>query len=561
MNRVFIILGVLVLGAVAFVVLSMSGGGKPSQPDDNRKPGQPVREKILHLAIDTEPKTLDPIGITDTISDGVARKVYSTLVRVSKVGDKLDIEPDLAESYDVSPDGKLYTFHLRKGVKFHNGREVKAEDVVYSFKRLLGGESKRPEWLEPMVSGSEEFFKDPKTAKTPLGIKAPDENTVTIELTQAFAPFPQVLCTVNCAVVPKEAVENTAVPFSSHPVGTGPFILKEWKTNQELNFVRNDTYFRGKAKLDGVQFRVIKEPNTRLENYFAGELDASDIPFGRVNESIKRATEANVLRVTNFRTNYIGIGCPNGNFKDKAELKPYGTNKLVRQAIAYAIDRKYLCDTILEGRGTPATGILPPGFPGYKERPGYTHDLAKAKALLEQAGFPGGKGLPPAVILHRNDDNTRKIVQAIANDIEQLGITTDLRAQEWNRFLETVDNAPQQMFLLGWVADYPDPHNFLFVLFHSSQFGPPGNGTWYSNPKVDELTAKARDLTELKDRIPLYQQAEDIILDECPWIVTYCPSNVVLLNKRVKGIREHTTALDTGTEFSSVDFSQIDLDE
>jgi oligopeptide transport system substrate-binding protein len=559
-NRVFIILGVFFLGAVIFVGMSMSGGAPRPTSTGTQDPVQ-VKQKILRLAIDTEPKTLDPIGITDTISDGVARKVFSTLVRVKKEGTTLGIEPDLAESYELSKDGKVYTFHLRKGVKFHNGREVKADDVVYSFKRLLGGESKRPEWLEPMVAGSEEFFKDPKTAKTPLGIKATDDYTFTIELTQPFAPFLEVLCTVNCAVVPREAVEDTQIPFASHPVGTGPFKLAEWKTNQVLNFVRNDGYFHGKPKLYGVRFRVIKEPNTRLENFFAGELHASDIPFGRVEESVKRAGEPNVLRETTFRTNYIGIGSPNGNFKDKEELKPYGTNKFVRQAIAHAIDRKYLCETILEGRGVPATGILPPQFPGYKERPGYPHDLAKAKALLAEGGHPDGKDLPPAVILYRNDENSRKLAQAIGQDLDKIGIQTDLRAQEWNRFLETVDNAPQQMFLLGWVADYPDPHNFLFVLFNSSQFGSPGNGTWYSNPKVDELTNKARDLSDMKERIPLYQQAEDIILDECPWVVTYYPSNVVLLSSKVKGIRENSTALDTGTEFSSVDFANIDIDE
>lgn len=542
MSRFFLFVGVVVVSAALFVFLAMRGGGPASSAN-----------KVLHLAIDTDPKTLDPIAVTDTISDGLARKVHNTLVRFNA---KLEIVPDLADHYEISPDGKLYTFWLRKGVKFHDGREMKSADAVHSLMRLLAPESKRREWLEPMVVGSTAYTKD---ASAPVGIKASDEYTFTIELYAPFAPFIQHLCTVNCAIVSKAAAEDISKPFSRNPVGAGPFKLAEWRTGEVVTFARNDSYYLGKPKLDAIHFHIIKDPNTRLEQFLNGDLDASDIPFGRMKEAIEKAGEENSFAYATYRTNYLGFGMPNGKFTDKADLQPFGTNKLLRQAISYALDREYLCDKVLEGRGIPAIGVLPPGLFGCKaDRPVLSKDIEKAKSLLAQAGFPNGQGLPVLTILHRNDLNTRMTAQVVAEDLQKIGINVELQARDWNAFTGAVEIEPKQAFLLGWVADYNDPDNFLYVLFNTAQWGAPGNHTWFSNPKVDELTEKARNLTDMKDRIPLYHQAEDIILDECPWICTYHARNVILLRKNVTGIREKATPLDTGTEFPQVDFGFVD---
>ena len=551
MNRVLTLLGMYGCGVLVFLSLATHG----SHTDDSTG-------KMLRLAIDTEPKTLDPIGITDTISDGVAHKVFNTLVRLEKdnATRALIVGPELAKAWNVSPDGKTYTFTLLTGVKFHNGREMKAEDAVYSLSRLLSPRSKRSEWIRPMVVGSEEYYKDPKSAVA-LGIKATGEYELTITLNAPFAPFIQHLCTSNCAIVPKEAVEDPTRLFARNPVGTGPFQLVEWRTYQMLLFRRNDDYFRGKPKLSTIRFSVIKDHNVQLEQFLAGDLDAAGIPYGQVKDAIEKAGPGNSLSYSTFRTNYIGIGMPNGKFKDKKDLSPFGTNKLLRQAINYALDRQYLCDTVLEGRGVPATSVLPPGMPAYKERPGWPKDVARAKALLAQAGFPNGEGLPVVTLLHRNDEDTKKIAQSILHDLDQVGIKAELQAREWNKFLDVCENEPQSMFMLGWVADYPDPDNFLYVLFNTSQAGPPGNNTWYSNAEVDALTAKARTLSQMNERIPLYQRAEDIILDESPWICTYHARNKILLRKEVTGIREHVTPLDTGTEFPQVDFAGVDISE
>ena len=559
MGRFFIFVGIVIAAAVLFVVIATSGG---SSTDPGSTPGQGKKSapKILNLALDTDPKSLDPIGITDTLSDGVARKIHNALVRFKR-GENgvLTVAPDLAEKWDVSPDGKLYTFTLRKGVNFHNGREVKAADAVYSLMRLLSIESKRPDWLRPMVVGSEERYKS-QSPKSPVGIKATGEYTMTIELTAPFAPFIQHLCTVNCSIVPKEAVEDESKPFARNPVGVGAFKFESWENNLAVTLTRNDSYYGGKPKLDAIKFFIIKDRNMRVERYFAGELDATDIPYGRMKETLEKAKIENTLTYDTFRTNYIGLGFPNGDFKKKTQdLSPFGTNKLVRQAMNYAIDREYLCDKVLEGRGTPAKGILPPGMLAFKaDRKGWPKDVKKAKELLAQAGFPDGKGLPVLVILHRNDENTKLVGQALAHDLDEVGIKTELQARDWNMFLEMVEIEPRQCFLLGWVADYPDPDNFLYVLFHSKQWGAPGNHTWYVNTEVDALTEKARGIVDMAQRIPLYQKAEDIILEDSPWICTYNVRNVVLLRSNIKGIRENWTPLDTGTEFPQVDFAIVD---
>ena len=479
---------------------------------------------------------------------------------------ELKIIPDLSESFSLSSDNLTYTFKLRKNVHFHNGREMKASDVVYSLKRLMSPTSKRADLMFPFVKGSETYYKSNKADEVThddpnLGIRAVDDYTVEIELGAPFAPFLHHLSTISCAVVPKEAAESKTSIFSRSPVGTGPFKLMEWASNQHLLFERNNDYFAGKPKLERLRFMIFKDRVLQLQNFMAGELDASVIPNGHVKTSEAAVGPENVLESDAMRTNYVGIGCPNGKFANKPDLTPFGTNKLLRQAMSYALDRDYLCTKLAEGRSIPAYGVLPPGMQGFnKNRKPMVKDLDKARALMTQAGYPGGKGLPPISMLYRNDEDTKNVCQAIQHDFKEIGIRVELNPLEWSRFLENVENEPQAMFYLGWVADYPDPDNFLFVLFNSKQWGSAGNHTWYSNKEVDALTQQARQVADMSERAKIYARAEDIILDEAPWICTVHLVNKVLLRKEIKGIRERVTPLDTGTEFPQVDFKDVEIE-
>jgi oligopeptide transport system substrate-binding protein len=552
MGRLFVLLGIIVAAAIAFLLLATGGGS------DER--ALLPEGKVYRVAMEAEPQTLDPIGITDVFSDGVGRKLYNTLVRLQRYGDELRIEPDLCETMpEITDGGRVYTFTLRKNVTFHNGRAMTSADVVYSLMRLLGPESKRAIWIKPFVKGSEAYYKS-DNKNVPVGITAVDDYTVRIELEKPFAPFIQHLCTVNCAVVPREAVEDKTKPFARNPVGTGPFKIVLWKDNKRILMARHDAYHHGKPKLAGLRYTIQPEAPTRMELFFQGELDVCDIPVGRLKEAKERAGAEQVLETVTFRTNYLGFGFPNGDFRNKKDLDIWGKNKLLRQALNYAIDREYLCNTVLEGKGKPAKSILPPGMPGYSERPGWKKDLKKAKELLAQAGYPEGKELPPLNIYCMQETDVRLIAQAVANDIAQLGIDVRLQTRERNEFYKLTAREPLQSYLLGWVADYNDPDNFLFVLFHSGQWGDEGNHCWYGNPEVDKLVEEARDTVKMEDRVPLYQKAETIILEDAPWIVTYHAVNIVLVGKQVKGIREKITPLDTGVEFSNIDFAFVDLE-
>lgn len=553
MGRLLVLVAIIAAAIIAFLALSTGGG-----TDNSGKSGD-AAGKTFRIAMEAEPASLDPIGITDVYSDGVGRKIYNTLVRLERKGDALIIAPDLCEALpEITDEGKTYTFKLRKNIKFHNGREVKAADAVYSLLRLLNPESKRADWLKPFVKGSEARYKSGNPS-VPVGITAVDDYTLKIELDQPFAPFIQHLCTVNCAVVPKEAVDDKSKPYARNPVGTGPFKLVQWIDNNLIRLERHDDYHHGKPKLAGIRYSILKEAHVRMEKFFQGELDASDIAVGKLKEARERSGGTSILETKTFRTSYLGFGFPNGDFKSREDLQVYGRNKKVRQAINYAIDRNYLCNTILEGKGAPAKSILPPGMPAYKEREGWKKDLTKAKALLAEAGFPDGKGLPPLSIYCMVESDVRMIAQALANDIQQLGIKVELQTRERNKFYAMVGVEPHQSYLLGWVADYNDPHNFLYVLFHSGQWGDAGNHCWYSNTEVDKLTEEARDRVKMEERIPLYQKAEDIILDDAPWIPTYHVVNIVLLSPKVTGVREAITPLDTGVEFSNVDFGTVDV--
>ena len=582
MNRLYGVIAMDIVCFAIFIALALAGRNAEevnSESGDAGKSGKTTLAakgslkprtggRELWLAVDSEPQTLDPISITDTISDGIGGKIFNKLMRLQYDEHRvLKPVPDLAESVEITNENRLYTFKLRKGVRFHNGREVKAADFVYSLKRLMSAMSKRADLMNPFVKGSKAYceFKSDDVVHddSNLGIRAVDDYTLQIELDEPFAPFLQHLCTVSCAVVPREAAENKDVPLSRAPVGTGPFKLaeKDWVANQYLRLRRFDGYFAGKPKMEGVRFFIYKDKTLQIKRFMAGQLDACEIPNGQVKKSTEEAGEENVFTWPSARTNYIGIGMPNGPFKDKKDLSPFGTNKLLRQAMNYALDREYLCKTILEERGTPAIGVLPPGMPACKEsRPGWKKDLVKARELMAQAGYPEGKGLAPITMLIRNDVDTKNIGQAMVNDFEKIGIRISLEAVDWNRFLEMVDKEPVPMFLLGWVADYPDPDNFLYVLFNAKQFNSAGNYMCYSNPEVDKLTEDARKLTDMSERAKLYERAEDIILDEAPWICTYHLISKVLLRKEVKGIRENATSLDTGTEYPQVEFMNVEVE-
>ncbi|RMF89523.1 MAG: ABC transporter substrate-binding protein [Nitrospinota bacterium] len=476
--------------------------------------------------LSTDPPTLDPAQITDTTSHSVASEIFNALVRYDE---NLRLVPDIATRWEISPDKRTYTFYLRKGVKFHNGRECTAQDFRYTFERVLNPATHSPRTgFIDRLQGAKEYMQGKADRVT--GITVVDDYTLKLTLEKPFTLFLHLLAYSSNYVVPREVVERYGKDFTSHPVGTGPFRFVEWKHDDHILLEANPEYFRGRPYLDRILYRIIPEEMTRLEEFKAGNLEHSDIPSGQFL-SVKNDPELGKLLVS-----YPNLGTY--SFRFNMEKPPFKNNKKLRQAFNYAIDRQAISDIILEGRVIPAKGVLPPTMPGYNpDLKGYTYNPEKARQLLAEAGYPGGKGFPHIDLYFNTNETHQKIAELVQAQLRELGINIGLRSLDWAAYIKLVDDGGTLLHRMGWIADYPDPENFLTVLHHSRNIGPAGNSARYSNPRVDALLDRADASEDWEERKRLYQEAERIIVDDAPWIYVYYYSANMLFQPYVRGLR------------------------
>ncbi len=475
----------------------------------------PAADGSIRIALLTNPPDLDPILVSDTTSDGIASKIFNTLLGYD--GD-LNLVPDLAEAMPtVSPDGLVYTFHIRSGVRFHNGRVVTAADFKYSLERLASTSSKRPNVVKPILGAEAAIERGHTGGDTTIeGIRAIGDLTLEIRLEKPYYPFLFLMAMMNAAVVPHEEVEAKGTAFSREPVGTGPFRLVEWRENDRLELVRNDDYFKGAAKIPAIHFRVIPEPLTRGEEYKAGNLDLLDLTQGMLPRWRNSPHAEDVLVYPQASLLYYGFnlkkeGSPFAGYSDKA--------RKLREAMNWAVDRVFICEKIMDGRYAPSNGIIPPGVPGHiAERPAFVRDLEKARALLVEAGHPNGEGLPEVELWFNSQGDNAKIAQVVQQSISEVGIQVSLKQLDWAAFIEACDAGEPGFFRMGWVADYPDPENFLYFLFHSDNHGPNGNVTFYERKEVDDLIDRSYLETDAEQRLGILREAEEIIMADWPWL-------------------------------------------
>jgi peptide/nickel transport system substrate-binding protein/oligopeptide transport system substrate-binding protein len=476
---------------------------------------QPNVGGIYNYPLTGEPVSLDPAHITDSLEAAVSCNIHEGLVLLDE---DMEIRPGIAESWERSPDGLTYEFKLRAGAKFHNGREIKPEDVVYSLKRLIDPSvnSERRN-LFMIIEGADAYYQK-KTSEV-SGLQVTGERTVTIKLTHPLTPFLSILSMPNAAIVPKEEVEKEN--FGRKPVGAGPFCFESWIEGKEIRLSRYEDYYGTKPYLDGIKYHIIYEFETLMREFEQGAIDEAGI-FVPEDERDRWEDQYGIqfLEHPTWGVQYIGL---NTNI-------PPLDNKYVRQAINYAIDwDKYLGEGEIR-----AKGVLPPDMPGKNDAIGYTYDPAKAKELLVKAGYP--QGIDREIELWVNyTPGDRLIGEFIKSELAQIGIKIKVGMMDWNDLTESSDRGKLQMFLIGWVADYPDPDTFLFPLFYSKNIGPNGNNTFYRNPKVDELLLQARRMELGEERWELYREIEEIIVDDAPWIFMYYYSSTLALQPWVHG--------------------------
>lgn len=474
----------------------------------------------------TNPPTLDPALSTDTTSGAVILKIHDGLVQFEPM--TLDVVPAVAESWEISDDGLQYLFHLRRDVRFHNGRRLTAQDVRFSFERTLNPATRsgRTFVLDP-IRGAKDYMD--RNADSVEGIEVIDDFTVRLTLAEPFAPFLAQLCMEAASIVPREACETPDTSFSLQPVGCGPFKFREWQQDVEITLEKFSEHYQGSPVIDLLKFKIIESVPTAFEEYKSGGLDLLDqIPNGQI-QTVRNGYPDDFRIWPYLSIYYIGFN----NSKP-----PFEGNRKLRQAFNYAIDREKICQAVKEGLAYPVAGVLPPGIPGHDpERKGYAYDPVTARRLLAEAGYPDGRGLPELVLWHNRDPRHTLIGQCIQYYLGEMGVRIRLKNMEWAAYIEAVDEGEPVMFRMAWVADYPDADNFLFTLLHSSQFGAAGNYARFSHPGFDALTRAAKRETSQDRRLELYRQAESIAIEEAPWIFIYYEREMAMIKPHWRNIR------------------------
>ncbi|GAB1477853.1 ABC transporter substrate-binding protein [Paracoccaceae bacterium] len=501
--------------------LALPAAAQDYVPDPNAKAGGNI---VITYKDDVA--TLDPAIGYDWQNWSMIKSLFDGLM--DYVPGTTTLRPGLAESYTLSEDGLVYTFKLRAGVKFHNGREMTAEDVKYSLDRVTNPETQSP---GAGFFGSIAGF-EAAGAGGLSGVKVIDPLTVEITLSRPDATFLHVLALNFASVVPKEAVEEFGADFGKHPVGTGAFSLSEWTIGQRLIFAKNADYWReGVPYLDSVTFEVGQEPVVALLRLQKGEVDVpgDGIPPAKFTEVMADPEQAaRVVEGGQLHTGYITMNVTQPPF-DKVE---------VRRAVNMALNKDRIVQ-IINGRAVPANQPLPPSMPGYaKDYAGYAYDPEGAKALLAEAGFPDGFETELYVM---NTDPNPRIAQAIQQDLAAIGIEASIQNLAQANVIEAGGAGTAPMVWsggMGWIADFPDPSNFYGPILGCAGAGDGGwNWAKYCNEALDAEAVKADSFKDPNDpaRLAMWSEIYVKIMDDAPWAPVFNEQRYTMKSPRMGG--------------------------
>ncbi len=491
-------------------------------------------QKTLVIAIQADPTGFDPEAVLNNTSGFIMSAVYDSLVRY-KPG-TVQVEPGLATSWDISSDGLTYTFHLRHGVTFSDGTPFDAQTYVQSLNRLFDKNDPAYIYNTGPVESYIHFTYDPVAS-----YKAVGPYTVEFKLKHPFAPFLTSLAMVWNGVVSPAAAVKYGKDFRNHPVGTGPFIFKDWVHNDHITLEANPNYWGGKPKVDRVIFKVIPDPQTAVLQMKQGQVQILADVSSQVIPAIK--ADPHLKLVTQPGLTINGIALP-------ADTKPFDDVR-VRQALNYAIDRQAIDKSLYNDLAVPMTSPLPKAQWSFDPslQP-YTYDPAKAKKLLAEAGYPNGF---KAELLAYNSARGynpagAQLAVAIQSYLKKIGVDVSIQQMEFGSFLAKVRSGNYHgMSMTGWSGDNGDPDNFLYELFSSDTI-PVGNTSHYKNPALDKVLLQAQRETDHATRVKLYQQAQKTIWDAAPWIFVNNTLQVRAITDNVTGFVLNPTQMFFGLE-------------
>ncbi|MCR4430031.1 MAG: ABC transporter substrate-binding protein [Tepidanaerobacteraceae bacterium] len=474
------------------------------------------------IAYDDQPTTLDPHIAYDPESLTAISQVYEGLVTYK--GSSSEVIPQLAERWEVTDNGKVWTFYLRKGVKFTDGTPFNAEAVKISFERLLKI-NQGPAWMFDMIKN----------------IDAVDENTVKFTLSYAFVPFLHALANPSGPLIisPKAIKDHEKNGdlaqdwLRQNMVGTGPYKLESWNMGQDFTLVKNPDYWGGweGKHVSKIIQKVVQESSSQRLMLESGDVDFANAIPRDVIDQLSKNPDITVQK--NKTVNLLNIFFNNqrGALKDKR----------VRQAMAYGFSYDDCINGVFNGMGTKMQGPLPVGMWSHDDsiKP-YEKDVEKAKKLLEEAGYPGGGGLKFTMMVETGAEDYKKVAELFQSDMKNLGIDIDIQVLAWatmKDLLSSPKTAPD-MFISGFYPDYMDPDDVLYAMYNSKTIGSI-NQSFYINKEVDKLLDEARQSTDSSHREELYKKAQQIINEDCPDIFILTRDNITTMRSWVKGFEYH----------------------
>ncbi len=470
-------------------------------------------DATLRYYLSADPATLDPALSTDVQSGEVVTTIFDNLVQFDVDG---RLQPGLASRWEADSTGLDYTFHLRHGLRFSNGRPLTARDVEASILRALAPGARGRQWpLEP-ISGAA-AYRDGKAGNI-AGLQAPDDSTVVFTLDQPLNIFPKFLAMPVAAVVPTPTPND----FAQHPVGSGPWKLVSWSHDNLLVLARNDDYWGEKAKSDSLTIRIIPETATQTADFETGQLSVLEVPYSETARWTGSAADR-IKRRPAIRSWYLSLNTTRGPLKDVR----------VRRALNMAVDVQTILKTILAGRGVQAAGAIPPGIDGYDDgRSPYPYNPDSARALLRAAGY--GDGFQVKLWRSQRTEFAR-VAQAIQQDLAAVGVKAEIIERDATSVRAAVRKGETDMYLGDWYADYPDPENFTYPLFNSRNFGPGGNYAFLKDRLVDSMTVRLRTTLDEQEKATLAREVDQRIFDLAPWVFLWFPEDMWVTQEGLKG--------------------------
>ncbi len=498
----------------------------------------PASGMVWRIGNGTEPQDLDPHIVTGVPEHKVLMALFEGLVTENPKD--LSPEPGVAEKWELSPDGLVYTFHLRAGVQWSDGTPINATTFVRSYQRMLtpalGAEYS---YLLHFVKNAKAFNEGKLTDFSQVGFKAVDDRTLQVTVA---SPTPFLLKIIashySWYPVPIHVIEKhggltrkgTAWTRAENIVGNGPFVLKEWRQQQLISVTRNPRYWdRERVKLDEIRFHPVENQDTEERMFRTGQLDMTyELPLAKIDVYRREFPEA--LRIDPYMGVYFyRFNVERGPLKDKR----------VRRALALAVDRESITKNVVRGGQAPAFNLSYPGTAGYTAQARLTGTIEDARKLLAEAGFPEGRGFPKLELLYNTSQNHRVIAEAIQQMWRRtLGIDITLRNEEWKVYLDSQDNRNFDLQRGGWIADYVDPHVFLEIWTSKNL----NNDTGWGHPDYDRLHDQALRAKTQEERYAIYQQMDAILVEEVPVLPIYYYTRVVAMSPKVKGL--YPTLLD-----------------